>query len=486
VVRFSPEHEKHLAVKGPTRMTPDAIEHQTLGRESMPADAPAEHDSLIARHRRIAWLIGLILVIVLIGWLIHHRLAANRKPPFDAMMGGPLPVSVAKVSTADVPVMIDALGTVTPLATVTVRPQVNGPIVKIAFQEGQTIRKGGLLALIDPRPYQAALDQAIGQLGRDQAALAGARADLVRYKQLLAQNSVAQQTYSDELATVNQDEAALEADRAAIETARLNLGYCRVTSPVTGLVGLRQVDVGNLVQANQTTPIVTVTQMQPMSVIFTVPENDLSQILQHARGGQKLAVQVWDRLMQHLIATGTLASIDNQINTSTGTLQLRALFDNSDSELFPNEFVNVKLLVDTLPNQIVVPGAAVQNGPSSNFVYIVNPDHTVTMRTVTTGPTDGNDIAITKGLTAGETVVTDGADQLRDGAKILLPGETPPSFASGAGAAAGGANARCARLASFMKSATGSKATRLAKVYARLGCARTGASAGAKAAAPAP
>lgn len=449
-------------------MTPDAFEQQTLGRESIPADAPPGHRSLIARHRRLAWLIGLGVLIALLAWLIHHRLAATRQPSLAAMMGGPLPVSVAKASTADVPVVIDALGTVTPLATVTVRPQVTGPIVKIAFQEGQTIQKGGLLAEIDPRPYQAALDQAQGQLGRDQAGLAGARTDLVRYKQLLAQNSVAQQTYSDELATVQQDEAAVEADKAAIETARLNLSYCRITSPVAGLVGLRQVDLGNLVQANQTTSIVTVTQMQPMSVLFTVPENNLSQIFQHASGGRKLAVQAWDRNMQHLIATGTLASVDNQINTSTGTLQLRALFDNSQSELFPNEFVNVKLVVDTLPNQIVVPGAAVQNGPSSNFVYIVNPDHTVTMRTVTTGPTDGNDIAISKGLTAGETVVTDGADQLKDGAKVLLPGEQPPSLATGAGA--GGTNGRCARIASYMKSATGSKATRLAKIYARLGC----------------
>jgi multidrug efflux system membrane fusion protein len=391
---------------------------------------------------------------------------------------------VAKVSTADVPVVIDALGTVTPLATVTVRPQVTGPIVKIAFAEGQTIQKGGLLAEVDPRPYQAALDQALGQLGRDQATLAGARTDLVRYKKLLAQNSVAEQTYSDELATVRQNEAAVAADQAAIETARLNLSYCRITSPVAGLVGLRQVDLGNLVQANQSTAIVTVTQMQPMSVLFTVPENDLSQVFAHAGGGQKLAVQAYDRNMKNLIATGTLASIDNQIDTSTGTLQLRGLFDNSDAKLFPNEFVNVKLVLNTLQNQIVVPGAAVQNGPSSNFVYIVNPNHTVTMRTVTTGPTDGNDIAIDKGLTPGETVVTDGADQLRDGAQVLLPGEKPAASAAaaGSGAATGSANPRCTRLTSYMKKATGERAARLAKVYARLGCGggQAGTQAGAK------
>ncbi|MGH8296865.1 MAG: efflux RND transporter periplasmic adaptor subunit, partial [Steroidobacteraceae bacterium] len=262
-------------------------------------------------------------------------------------------------------------------------------------------------------------------------------------KRLLAQNSVAAQTYSDQLATVRQDQATLVADQAAVETARLNLSYCRITAPVTGRVGLRQVDLGNLVQANQTTPLVTVTQMHPMSVLFTVPENDLSQIFQQVHGGRKLAVEAWDRNMQHLIATGTLASIDNQINTSTGTLQLRALFDNSGSQLFPDEFVNVKLVVETLPHQIVVPGAAVQNGPSSNFVYIVNPNHTVKMQAVTTGPTDGNDIAITKGLTPGETVVTDGADQLRDGAKVLLPGERPPSsLANQAGSAHRGRKAR--------------------------------------------
>lgn len=412
------------AVKGPTRMSPDAIEH-SLDRESSPA-APTQDSSQLARRRRILWLAGLAVVIGLIVWVIHHRLASQAKQPsFAAMMGGPLPVSVAKVSTADVPMVIDALGTVTPLATVTVRPQATGPIVKIAFKEGQMIEAGGLLAEVDPRPYQAALDQAVGQLGRDQAGLAGARTDLVRYKTLLAQNSVAQQTYSDELATVHQDEAAVAADRAAIETARLNLSYCRITSPVSGLVGIRQVDLGNLVQANQTTGIVTVTQMRPMSVLFTVPENDLSQIFQHATGGNKLTVEAYDRNMKHLIATGTLSSIDNQINTSTGTLQLRGLFDNSHSELFPNEFVNVKLVLDTLKNQMVVPGAAVQNGPSSNFVYIVNPDHTVSMRTVTTGLTDGNNISVMKGLTPGDTVVTDGADQLRDGAKVLLPRTKP-------------------------------------------------------------
>ncbi len=464
-------------------MTRDALGHQPLGRES--ADARPAHLVRAVRRGRMRWLAGLAAVIGLIVWVIHHRLASQaRQPSLAALMGGPLPVSVATVSTADVPVVIDALGTVTPLATVTVRPQVTGPIVRIAFREGQRIQAGGLLAEIDPRPYRAALDQALGQLGRDQAGLAGARADLARYKTLLAQNSVAQQTYSDEAATVREDEAAVEADRAAIETARINLGYCRITSPVSGLVGIRQVDPGNLVQANQSAAIVTVTQMQPMSVLFSVPENDLGKILKRCSSGARLTVEAYDRNMQRLIATGTLSSIDNQINTSTGTLQLRGLFDNAHSELFPNGFVNVKLVLDTLKSQIVVPGAAVQNGPSGSFVYIVNPDHTVTMRNVITGPTDGNDIAIMKGLTPGETVVTDGADQLRDGARVLLPVEKPPAVA---GALPGGsANARCTRIATPMKQATGARAEHLAQAYARLGCGGAHASAAGSQAGPPP
>jgi membrane fusion protein, multidrug efflux system len=463
-------------------MTPDVLEQPTVDRESSPVATPPQPDQA-TRRRRIAWLAGLAVLIAVVGLVIHHRLATQTRPMGRfAMMGGPMPVSVAKASTADVPVVIDALGTVTPLATVTVRPQVTGVLVKIAFQEGQIVKAGDLLAEIDPRPYQAALDSAQGQLEKDQATLAGAQIDLARYKRELAEDAVAAQTYTDEIATVHSDQAAVAADKASVETARINLNYTRITSPVTGLVGLRQVDLGNLLQADQTQQIVTVTQMQPMSVLFSVPENDLSQVLDRTHQGEKLIVEAYDRSMKQLIATGTLSSLDNEINTSTGTLNMRALFDNSKFELYPNEFVNVKLVVNTLTNQVVVPGAAVQNGPSSNFVYIVNPDHTVTMRTVTTGPTDGSNIAITNGLMAGETVVTDGADQLRDGAQVLLPGEKPAggTLAYGAGGARGGSTAqRCTRISGMMKSATGTKAERLAKIFARLGCAGSGQKPGA-------
>jgi membrane fusion protein, multidrug efflux system len=457
-------------------MTPEVFEEQpTVDRESR-VSAPPQRPPQVARRRRIAWLVGLAVLIAVIAGVIHHRIVSQaNQPRFGrmGMMGGPMPVGVGKVTTADVPVVIDALGTVTPLATVEVRPEVSGYLVKIAFKEGQIIKAGGLLAVIDPRPYQAALDSALGQLDKDQATLAGARIDLARYKRELAEDAIAAQTYTDQIATVHEDEAAVAADKASVETARLNLSFCQITSPVTGLVGLRQVDLGNLLQANQTQQIVTVTQMQPMSVLFSVPENDLSPVLERVHQGDKLTVEAYDRSMQHLIATGTLASLDNEINVSTGTLNMRGMFDNANLALYPDEFVNVKLVVTTLKNQVVVPGAAVQNGPSSNFVYIVNPDQTVTMRTVVTGPTDGNDIAITKGLTPGETVVTDGADQLRDGAHVLLPGEKPAGLAA-AGAHGGSASQRCTRITGMMKSATGTKAERLAKVYSRLGCGGSG------------
>jgi multidrug efflux system membrane fusion protein len=453
-------------------MTPDVLEPPTVDRESNPAFTSPDQQQAARRRRRIL-VIALVVVVLGLAWLIHHRIVSQGKQPHmgrGAMMGGPMPVSVGKVGTADVPVVLEGLGTVTPLATVQIRPQVTGPLVKIAFSEGQIVKAGEMLAEIDPRPYQAALDSAQGQLEKDQAGLAGANIDLARYKRELQEDAVAAQTYTDQIATVHGDEAAVAADRASVETARLNLSYTRMTSPVTGLAGLRQVDLGNLLQANQTQQVVTVTQMQPMSVLFSVPENDLTQVFEQLHQGGKLVTQAWDRSMQHLIATGTLSSVDNEINTSTGTLNMRAMFDNKDLQLYPDEFVNIKLIVTTLKDQIVVPGSAVENGPSSNFVYILKPDDTVTMRTVVTGPTDGDKIAILKGLTAGETVVTDGADQLREGAKVLLPDEKSADQGVAGGAHGGSTADKCTRISGMMKGATGTKATRLAKMYARLGC----------------
>jgi multidrug efflux system membrane fusion protein len=393
----------------------------------------APGDPEARRRKKIWWIIAGIALLVLIVIGARYRAAA---PPTAGRGGlnGPLTVGVASVTSGDIPITINALGTVTPLATVTVHPQINGPLVKIAFTEGQMVKRGDLLVLIDPRPYQAAVDQAAGQLKRDQAALANAKVDLDRYKTLLAQNSVSDQTYATQVATVAQDEATVATDRGALEAAQLNLDYCRITSPVAGLVGLRQVDIGNLMQANTTT-IVVVTQMQPMSVLFTVPEDSLAEILQRLRSGQNLSVDAYDRSLTNKIASGTLSNADNEIDTTTGTLKLRAQFDNSKFELFPSQFVNVRLLLNTLHDAIVVPGAAMQQGASGSYVYVVNADSTVSMRGVTPGPSSGDLVSISKGLRTGERVVVDGADQLRDGAHVIVPGASP---AAGSSSGSGG------------------------------------------------
>jgi len=399
--------------------------------------SPGTHDEPRSPRRRLIWwIIGGIALLVLIVIGARYRAATPAIPGRAGRAGlnGPLTVGVASVTTGEVPITINALGTVTPLATVAIHPQISGPLVKIAFTEGQMVKRGDLLVQIDPRPYQAALDQAAGQLKRDQAALANAKVDQERYKTLLAQNSVSDQTYTTQVATVAQDEATVATDQATLEAAKLNLEYCRITSPVAGLVGLRQVDIGNLIQAN-TTEIVVVTQLQPMSVLFTVPEDSLSNILQRLRAGQKLAVDAYDRSLTNKIASGTLSNADNEIDTTTGTLKLRATFDNSKFELFPSQFVNVRLLLDTLHDAIVVPGAAMQQGASGSYVYVVKPDSTVSMRAVTAGPSTGDLVSITKGLQPGDRVVVDGADQLRDGAHVVIPGATP---AAGGAAPAGG------------------------------------------------
>jgi membrane fusion protein, multidrug efflux system len=408
-----------------------------------PDEARAAADSGVnpRRTRRgsmLWWIIGGLIVVAAIVLFARHRAAAATAKTAGGRFGNaPLAVGIAKVTTGDVPITINALGTVTPLATVTVHPQVTGPLLKIDFTEGQTVKAGDLLVQIDPRPYQAALDQAIGQLKRDQAALANAKVDQERYKTLVAQNSISEQTYATQVATAAQDEAVVAADQAAVEAARLNLSYCRITSPVPGLVGLRQVDVGNLMQANSTA-IVVVTQMQPMSVLFTVPEDSLGEILKRMRAGQKLGTDAYDRSVTAKIASGVLSNADNVIDTTTGTLKLRAMFDNTQNELFPSQFVNIHLLLDTLHDTIVVPGAAIQQGASGSYVYVVNADSTVKMRAVTTGPTNADLIAINSGLQPGETVVVDGADQLRDGARVILPGQAGAGRPARAGSSGGG------------------------------------------------
>ena len=347
--------------------------------------------------------------------------------------GGPnsaVAVTVAAVASGDIEVRIPALGTITPLATVTVRPQVSGILTKIAFQEGQLVKQGQFLAEIDPRPFQAALESAKGNLRRDQALLADAKLDLKRFEELIKEDSVAQQQLDTQRALVDQYGGTLEADQAAVRTAQINLEYTHIGSPVTGRVGLRQVDQGNYVTPGDTNGIVVVTELQPISAIFAVPEDNVNALMAQMQAGTTLTAVAYDRGNSAKIGEGTVKTVDNQIDTTTGTIKLRALFDNADGRLFANQFVNIQLVVNVLHDQIVMPGAAVHrgapNGVVSTFVYLVNTaDNTVAVRPITLGVIDGERVAVTKGLQADDVVVTEGGDRLRDGASVILPADTP-------------------------------------------------------------
>lgn len=403
---------------------------------------------------RFVWIAaGLLLVLLLISFLRERQTAQQLSGRGD--FGAPTPVAVARASLGDMPVTLNALGTVTPLATVTVRPQVSGTIAKFNFQEGQIVKAGDVIVQIDPRPYQAALDSAKGALDRDRAALANAILDLHRYQSLAAANAIAQQQVATQAALVKQDEGAVRLDEGNVEAAAVNLKYCTITSPVTGRAGIRQMDSGNLVQAGQTNGIVVITQMQPISIVFSLPEDALARVLSRLRSGAKLTATAYDRTQQRALAIGKLTAVDSQIDPTTGTVKLRALFDNSDGVLFPNQFVNVRLLVDTLHNETVVPSPAIQHGAQGTYVFVVSPDKTVSMRTVSTGASDAGRVAITAGLRPGDTIVIDGADRLRDGAEITIPTPagkiTAPSAAPRGSQTAGAPSGRRSRFVAAMR-----------------------------------
>jgi len=338
-----------------------------------------------------------------------------------AGLGRGIPVVAAAAVTADVGVQLEALGTVTPVATVTVRTRVDGQLMKILFREGQVVKAGEPLAEIDPRPYQVQLAQAEGQLARDQALLTNAKVDLERYQLLFKQDSVAKQQLDTQDALVRQYDAALKIDQAAIDSARLQLTYCHVTAPVGGRLGLRQVDLGNIVHASDASGLVVITQLEPITVVFAIPEDSVPQVMKKLHAGDKLPVTVFDRSGKTRLATGTLLTADNQVDPATGTVKLKAEFSNHDLALFPNQFVNVKLLVDVKKDATVVPGAAVQRGTPGTFVYAVDPEKkTVSVRKVRLGPVQDDRVAIEQGVTPGMLVVVDGADKLREGATVEL------------------------------------------------------------------
>jgi multidrug efflux system membrane fusion protein len=338
-------------------------------------------------------------------------------------------VGIAKASLGAIPIQLDALGTVTPPVTANITSRIAGQLMAVYFTEGQMVKKGEKLAQIDPRPYQVALEQAQGQLGRDQAALNQAKVDLARYQTLLAQNSIAKQQVDTQDALVKQDEGTVKADIANVDNAKLNLTYTSITAPVAGRVGLRLVDVGNYINGPGTALLV-ITQVDPIDVVFTVPEDNVPQITARQRSGVSLPATVFDRSGGNILAQGKLSTLDNTIDTSTGTVKAKARFDNDSGALFPNQFVNVRLLVNVVCNTVVVPATAVRHGSQGDFVFTVGQDADTKQNIahqvmVTTGPGTGETVSITKGLNGGETVITDGGDRLRDGSQVNLPGQTP-------------------------------------------------------------
>jgi multidrug efflux system membrane fusion protein len=355
----------------------------------------------------------------------------------------PITVGVAKAVSGSMPIEVSALGTVTPVATVNVVPRVGGMLDRVAFREGQMVRKGQLLIQIDPRPFAVAVQQAKAQLLHDQALLQDARLDLTRYRTLQKEDSIAGQTLDTQAALVKQDEATVAADQANVANAELNLSFTRITAPVSGRVGLRQVDPGNQITANQSTALAVVTQIDPITVVYSLPEVDIPSV--QKQGGTGLAVTAYDRAGGTALAQGSLLTLDNVVDTTTGTVKAKARFANGSGVLFPNEFVNVVMLVDTLANQVIVPTTATRHGPQGDFVWVLQPNKTVKSRIVKVGPGTAETVSIVSGLAVGETVITDGGDRLRDGSPVILPGQKPGGagghgghrHGGGGGAAAG-------------------------------------------------
>jgi multidrug efflux system membrane fusion protein len=330
----------------------------------------------------------------------------------------PIPVVATTSHKGDIGVYYSGLGAVTPLATVTVRTRVDGQLMSIRYREGDTVNKGDLLVEIDDGPYQAALTQAEGQLIRDQAALENARIDLVRYQQLVQQKAAPEQQLATQQATVHQDEGVVKLDQGQIQSAQVNLAYCKIAAPVTGRIGLRLVDTGNIVQAADTSGLLVITQMNPISAIFTISEDQLQAVLKKVAAGQTLEVDAYDRAGTTKLAQGSLTTLDNQVDPTTGTLKLRATFQNPRGTLYPNQFVNAKLLVQEKRGVTLVPTAAVQRNSQATYVYVVNADTTVTVRPIVIGTTEGNDSEVTSGLAPGEIVVLTGVDKLQAGSKV--------------------------------------------------------------------
>lgn len=366
-------------------------------------------------------IVGILIIILIIILALVLRACMPVKQPPKA----PIPIVTAVAHTDEVPVYIPALGTVTATYTITVKTQVNGVLEKVLYQEGQIVKKGDLLAEIDPRPFLAQLTEFEGQLKRDTAQLENAKVDLKRYQQLYPQGAVSAQVYATQAALVKQLEGTVQFDQGQIEAVKVNLIYTRIISPINGRVGLRLVDPGNFVQTSDTTGLLVINTVQPITVIFAIPEDDIHSVITSPLKGKPLLVKAYDRTQNTLLSTGTLLTIDNQINTTTGTVNLRAQFPNQNLRLFPNQFVNIQLLVNILPQAVVIPTAAIQQGQQGPFVFLLNQNQTVSVKPVTTSVVFGENTVITNGVTAGQQVVVQGADQLSDGSAVSISSGVP-------------------------------------------------------------
>lgn len=412
--------------------------------KSIDLPEPGARDASAARPAKSRWWLWIVILVVVAAGIWYYRgtrstSEAGGTPATGAAgkgKGGPgaagftVPVVVATAQKGDLPVYLNGLGTVTAFNTVTVRSRVDGAIVKVNFTEGQFVHQGDALIEIDPRPYQVMLEQAEGQLAKDQAQLHDVQVDFERYTLLFNEGVIAKQQVDTQQAQVGQYQGAIKADQATIDNAKLQLVYAHITAPISGRVGLRLVDMGNLVHASDTTGLLVITQLQPISVIFTLPQDQLPQVLAKLRVGVQLPVQAYDRDDITKIADGKLATIDNQIDSTTGTYKLKSIFSNENNVLFPNQFVNVHMLVDTIHNLVIVPAAAIQRGPQGTYVYAVSGGTMAKIQAVTISQTTGNNVGISSGLNPGDIVVIDGQDKLQDGSKVV-PSTSPTGAPSG-------------------------------------------------------